>query len=276
MEFELVVFTKSWLLSHGDDHDKMSGIRKLINRSYDKPRYKFGIITTSRVKAPQTFLEDFGLLGSKYGFCLFVLLGPKDTFDKLNQQYGYFRNFGEAATPQTIFDNDIKSEYEDLFNFDALELKPKVILADSSTSVDDLFLSRVLGCVGFKTSQQETKDSIQLDLTAFTSFLRGSGPKLIDLVLLNVLEDPKNFSFLKDQGMIDEDIKKYNILADCITEHNLVDFYVKRCGFSLTGEEDLLIEVGTDGRLKNNPYEDGIMATKDFHISFLQKTHSRP
>ncbi|KAG7192473.1 uncharacterized protein KQ657_001874 [Scheffersomyces spartinae] len=253
----------------------MVGIQRLINRSYDKPRYKYGIITTSRIKSPQLFLKDFGLDGTDYGFCLFVLLGPKETFDKLQRDDGYFRDFETPATPGTIYDCDIKKEYEGLFQFDPLSLKPTVTVADNNTVLKGLLLSRVLGCVGFKSSGYEYHPNddacIRLDLTAFTSYLRGNGPRMIDLVLCNILQDHPSHPFLEQQGMVDQSTGKYIIMADCITEHNLIDYYVQKCGFSLTGEEDLLIQVGEDGRLRNNPYEDGIKATQNFHISFLKK-----
>lgn len=268
MSFKLLVLRNDWFFKPYYNLPDFENLTKLINKAYSKARYKFDIIRTQRVKDPTTLLEDFAIDNNKR-FCFFILLGPEDLFDKIRLEDNYDRDFN---TPNRNLEEsyacDIPEKYYNLFRFDNTselqieEVSPKYVL-------DDRTLKRVLGTAGLKScTKEEPKicETSKLALTCFTSFMRNTAPQILDAVIEKYLLEPR---YMPSHCLLSATTKKVILYADVIREHKLVEYYSSKCGFEFSSE--ILIEVDNEGRLKNNPFEDNILATKNFHVSFIHR-----
>lgn len=267
MSFELLVIRDSWFLNRSDKSD-FDALTKVINKAYSKARYKFDIIKTPRIKDPTTFVEDFAI-NDKNRFHLFVLLGPEEGFDQLHQKDSYERNFDiPNRNLNESYACDIPGEYHDLLEFNS-QSDLEINEIDHDFVLDDKILKRVLGTMGLKIhNSRDAKDvgTNELLLTCFTSFMRNTAPVLLDTVIYRYLLKEK---YMASHKLLKDPTKKVILHADVVKEHKLVEYYSAKCGFVFSRE--ILIEVNEEGHLKDNPFEDNILATKNFHISFIHK-----
>lgn len=268
MSFKLLVLRNDWFFKPYSEFPDFEKLTKLINKSYSKARYKFDIIRTQRIKDPNTFLEDFSIDNNKR-FCFFILLGPESLFDKIRLEDNYDRDFNiPNRNLEESYACDIPEKYYDLFRFDnTSELEIEEVGTDYV--LDDRTLKRVLGTAGLKSCNKEEPNACEtseLLLTCFTSFMRNTAPQILDAMINKYLLES---SYMSSHGLLNTTTKKVILYAEVIREHKLVEYYSSKCGFEFSSE--ILIEVDDKGRLKNNPFEDNILATKNFHVSFIHR-----
>ena len=252
---ELIILPRCWFFEGSPT--KFAPLQKLINKSYDKNRYKYDIIKSLRIKTPTSLLSDLCFTNDDE-ISIFMLLGPQDKFEKCSSSF--VRDFAESSNLQDSFNCDIPQHLLDEFDFDeSSELT--VSIANPEFQLDNKDLARILGTVGIRSyhSKEKTEPTIkELELTAFTSFMRNLGPKLLDLVVNKYLLDLYS---------------QYDTIllhADVIREHNLVEYYSQKCGFNQEDREDVLIK--SLGNFTGNEFlEKGIVSSKDFHIAFICK-----
>ncbi|KAK6198852.1 uncharacterized protein RJT21DRAFT_51655 [Scheffersomyces amazonensis] len=272
MTFELLILKKEWFYHHRDDQYRFEGIKKLVNKSYDKSRFKFGIIQTQRIKSSQTIPEDLALQDVD-DFNLFILLGSNEVFKKLSYEDGYIRDFSQDATNlEQSYDCDIPEKYYTLFDLSKID-DLKITIVDNDFNLDLNIISRSLGSAGFRTYKHTTlkDEDIELELTAFTSFMRKAGPKILNLVLDKCILNSKYFSLLFPTLPPLNHYKKLILHADVIKEHKLVEYYVSACSFVPSPKDDILLEIADDNMVMAGPLECGIYATQNFHISFIHR-----
>lgn len=268
MAFKLLVLKNDWFFKPNSEFPDFEKLTKLINKAYSKARYKFDIITTQRIKDPTTFLEDFSIDNNKR-FCFFILLGSESLFDKIRLEDNFERDFSiPNRNLEESYACDIPEKYYDLLGFDNTS-EIEIEEVDCNYVLDDTVLKRVLGTAGLKDCSKEegeVNDTSELALTCFTSFMRNTAPQILDTVIYKYLLEPR---YMTSHQLLNTATMKVMLHAEVIREHKLVEYYSSKCGFEFSSE--ILIEVDDNGKLKNNPFEDNILATGNFHVSFIHR-----
>ncbi|XBA47454.1 hypothetical protein SBP28_001925 [Candidozyma auris] len=220
MGYDLVILPKSWFFTKVYK-GKFDTLAEIVNTAYDRPKDKYGIIKTRRIKDAQNFPADLQFSDEKDVFMTLLLGNP---------------------VAETV----------------------KVTQADADFVIDKTIESRILATVGFKTYDRPVKSPsvVEYEMTAFTSFLRGIAPKLLDFVINMMFENPKTPLFDYTS------VSTVQLHASVIRDHDLVPYYSKYCGFERHAIPDLLIETNAS----NSPLEEGIVATRDFYLAFLRRT----
>ncbi|CAK7901277.1 sporulation protein Rmd6p [[Candida] anglica] len=264
MSYELIGLPRSWFL--GASPQNLEALSRIINKSYDKCRLRFGVILTPRIKDSAKFLENFQI-DDKKSFVMFLFLGPQSVFEDINLK---LRDFSSTDINES-FDMDIPKEFVEKFQYSDKDISVRIVGDDFV--IDEQVSNRVLATIGFKGyhSDGPVKESVrEIELTSFTSFLRGTGPKLFNIVIDKIMKN-------KSTG-VDEQLKldrnKHSeicIHSTVIREHDLVSYYINKCGFH-QGRDDIEIEIDEEGLLKGEELEDDTRASQDFHIAFLYRT----
>ncbi|KAI5969508.1 hypothetical protein CANMA_001576 [Candida margitis] len=263
MPLEIVFLPSPWFRARCS----FPNLAKLLNKGYDKPRLKYNIIQTPRIRNSESLLENLAVKpDDEIG--IFLLLGGEKEFAALKER-GFERDFNDDSV-ESALECDIPPEFSSYFDLDMLNTA-QVTIADTSYDFNEKKLNRVIASLGFrsyyKNSNQTTKPFI---LTAYTSFVKNAASKFLEFVLKELLVDPKYFNVLSHTG----DIAKYgrlSIHADCIVEHGLVGYYTKKCSFEATGEK-VLVQVGASigGDASSASYK-AIEASRDFHIAYIRR-----
>ncbi|EGW35037.1 uncharacterized protein SPAPADRAFT_132518 [Spathaspora passalidarum NRRL Y-27907] len=267
MVFEVLILPYSWIHSGGSA--KFEGLRNLINRSYDKPRFKYGIIKSSRIKKVDSILSDLSI-DLKDEICLYILLGSKQTFDQLKQDDGYIRDFShEATTFEDCFHCDIPERYYPLFNLDKLNSEVKVSVVSDDFELDNNVLSRVIASVGVRSFHGNSRPNAkEFELTCFTSYMRKAGQLFLEFVINHCLLNESRFQLLSRKGIL-SDFSCIVLHGEVIQEHDLVRYYVNNCSFTESDKQPVLIKVGRDMQTENSILEKDILASRSFHIAFI-------
>ncbi|KAK6463252.1 hypothetical protein DFJ63DRAFT_111424 [Scheffersomyces coipomensis] len=273
MTFELLALRKDWFYHHEEQELRFAGLMKIINKAYDKARFKYGIIETTRIKYPNAIPADLQL-STVDGFALFILLGPEKAFQELKEKHNYTRDFSTVSSNlEQSFNCDIPEQY--LSSFDLNNLNDvKITIVDNDFELDDKTTNRVLGSAGFRIYAHGNKDDsiLDLELTAFTSYMRKLGPKILNLIIDKCLLNEKLLSKLYPTLGPLEQYNKIIIHADVIKEHGLVQYYVNNCTFQQADKKDIFYEVSEDKKVKSEgTLEEGILATRSFTISFIYR-----
>ncbi|KAG8204478.1 Biofilm-induced protein [Candida albicans P76067] len=268
MSFEVLALPYSWV--HKDSvSSRFENLKHLINASYNKPRYRFGIIQSPRIKNNDTVLSDLAI-DANDEICIYLLLGKKEKFDDLANE-GYKRDLTKVATTfNQVFANDIPERYYSIFNLEDINTA-KITFADSDFEFSDEILNRCIASVGLRSFHGKAKPATKdFELTAFTSFMRNTAPVFLDFIINQCLLDSERFEKISFQGSLN-DFQTIIIHADVIKEHGLVEYYTKKCSFTKSSQEDILIKVDNGQKVDNGVLEKGILASKNFHLSFLER-----
>ncbi|GEQ71450.1 hypothetical protein JCM33374_g5134 [Metschnikowia sp. JCM 33374] len=275
MPYQLLILPKSWFVS--DVHpDKFRVLSHIVNKGYSKPMAQYGIITSPRIKDPAHFLESLSLgpetseEGAKEkDYSIMLLLGSKADYNHLEATSGYRRIFNKEVWPLSgCRDSDIPSELSGEFGSLCEKTVEHVVLGPTDP-VDSDIADRVLATIGFKSygddgtfqDKDVSPTTCHYEITAFTSFRRGIGTRLIEYCVDEFFRSP-HATLLKPQH-----VETAVLHAIVITQHDLVPFYQNKCGFAPSTHPDVWINVrGTD-----SPLEDGITATRDFSVSFMRR-----
>lgn len=254
--YELVVIPKAWY--HNADDQSKKNFTNLMNVAYSKAKYKYQVIETTRVKNYTTLASDFGI-DNCLKIYTFLLLAPEAAVSGITRDFD-----APVKSLEDSFSCDIPDEYLPRFSFDAAT-EVKVTMVDDKYQFGKSELNRSLGTMALKTETDHpiTKGTVDFWFTGFVSYLRGLGPKLLELVTSRVLLNPKYFHLLFD---IDLDVVgKILLSADCVKEHNLENYYLNKCGFRKQDKPDLFVKLG------DLPWEEGLKAYRDFHICYIEK-----
>lgn len=270
MSFELLVLPAVWFLDETRNEEEQFGsLTKLINKSYSKPALKYNIIQTTRVKSPKSFLEDFSIRKQNGNFTLFLLLAPEKSISKIRHKYQFYRDFEKpTSTEKEAFSCDIPEEYLEELNFTRdsnLEIK----VAKKGDVINDDILQRTIGTVGLRNEKKKVTKSLDLELTCVTSFMRYAASTMLSKIEDILLDEPILLMMVKEGS---GPIQAIILHAEVIVEHKLVDYYILRCGFEKSLRNDVLVKVMGTGSLQACPLEEGIRATRDFHLAYLRKT----
>ncbi|KAK6456196.1 uncharacterized protein RJT20DRAFT_128021 [Scheffersomyces xylosifermentans] len=275
MSYELIILPKEWFFSKENVAERFEGLTNLINKSYDKSRFKFGIIESRRIRAPTALLDDL-LLTDAHDINFYILLGPKSTFDILKKKGESIRDFSSEPTNLSeCYDCDIPDSQVPLFPLENISDNVTVSIASKDFVLETHFLDRVLATIGIRSYHHFTEKNPEkaevkdLELTAFTSYMRKTGPKFLDLVIKRCLLEEKYFSLFSDRPL--SHYSSIILHADCIKEHRLVEYYTKNCSFEPEDQEDIRIKVGQGGSGSLGTFDLGISATRDFHVSFIKR-----
>ncbi|RCK55678.1 Sporulation protein RMD6 [Candida viswanathii] len=267
--FEVIALPYSWIHAHGPS-SRFENLLNLINTSYNKPRYKFGIIKTPRIKNNESILLDLAI-GVSDEICIYLLLGEPEIFDELFDVDGYRRDLTtESTTVHQAFANDIPEKYYPVFDLDKIDTTSVKFASDDFEFTDDV-LNRCVASVGLRSFHGPNKPRVkEFELTAFTSFMRNTAPVFLDFVIAQCLLDPARFVRLSQMGEL-QDYDKITIHADVIKEHGLVEYYVKKCAFVQADRPDVHVTVAEDMKAAEGIFEKGVLAARDFRISFLER-----
>lgn len=257
-KFEVLFLTRDWFLNSCNQESR-ENITKVINKAYSQVHFKYNYILSPRIKNADFLINDLEIESAKE-FILYVLLGPSDVFTKWKSN-GFERHFNKTLKLLDIYDSNIPNSYREILTIDEDDLKYS--FADEKFQFGPQTLNRVISTCGFKSSKY-IEDNKELILTAFTSFMRGSASKFLEIVINKCLFDYKKFSYFSDDDL--SKINKFIIQADVVKEHQLVDYYVKKCGFKKSSKQDIYVSNSDD-----SPFHDEIHTVKPFHISFLYR-----
>lgn len=257
-KFEVLTLTKEWLINVANAQSR-ENITKLINKAYSQVHFKFEYISSPRIKNGDLLINDLEIESSKE-FILYVLLGPEDLFTKWKLS-GFERDFAKTTKLDEIYACNIPEKYLEYLKIDQDDLNYTV--AGQHFQFDQEILNRVITTCGFKSSKYIGNDK-ELTLTAFTSFMRGSASTFLDIVIKQCLFDYKKFKYFSPDDL--SKINKLIIQADVIKEHQLVDYYVNKCGFKKSPKKDIYV-----GSPEDCPFQDEVETMKPFHISFIYR-----
>lgn len=262
MEYELLVLTRNWFLNSANKESR-GYITKLINKAFSLVHYKYEYISSSRVTNADTLIYDLEIEKSDE-FCYYVLLGPSEKFDTWKND-GFYRQFSSTTSLENAYDCNIPQKYIDELQFNT-NSNISIIVPPSDFQFDSHMLNRVISTCGFK-GYNGTKKGTRvklLTLAAVTSFMRQSAAPTLEIVISKCLLDPKLLGCLTHDRL--ETIDKFRIQADIIKEHQLIDFYTKKCHFKQDDKDDIYVS-----SVEDCPFEDLLTINKPFTISFLYR-----
>lgn len=261
-QFELLVFSRSYFVDLPPEG--LAPFVKFINKAYNKPRYKFEYVTTSRVGSYETFFKDFHITEDG-GFVLMVMLGPKDSLKTLERDFD-----SQSTNVEEAFNCDIPQELcddEDL-RFDA---KQVVVTAVDKEYRLDKDLYRVLGSSGFVAVNEgidNANNELVLELTCVSSFMKQFAPKQLEYCVENFLKTLKILEFFKDDEIPSKKFRKVVLEASVIRQHKLLDYYTKHCGFVHSGKPDFLVDFSSKD---SGPFTNQIEISRPFNIEFIHR-----
>ncbi|CDK24435.1 unnamed protein product [Kuraishia capsulata CBS 1993] len=233
MDIAFTVFKVSELTESDDSQKLEEGLIRVINRGYDKPRFKYNLIKTPRIKVG--LVRDLKLTDTRESYLGVVYVKTHEGVEN-----------GHDASSLT-------SQFMALGQFDLAHIKPTGTFFElSETLLKEYETGKtcILGTIGIKPYKSVASS---YELTAFTSFY----PRLGE-VLINQIE-----SLAKKLGA-------KNIFASVITDHFLVDYYAKH---DYIVETRVLCKVDPQtGFVISDDLEDSIEASKDFELALLRKT----
>jgi len=218
---------------------KWMGIEKLltrvINRGYDKPRYKYNIILTPRIQ--DGLIQDFVIDDNDNAIFALCVIPASSRNIQVEE-----KDDKNAVTKKLIRNYPIGN-----LNLEGLQVETNVtqLLTDSSLKTLE---GRILGTVCLKNY---SSDKHGLEITGFTSFYPKLSPQLLKFV--------KIYSY--------EQLKAQKLWVEVIQEHDLVPYYEKQ-GFTLLDTILCVVDTKTQ-QSSDQPLEDGIKASRDFHVALM-------
>lgn len=205
---------------------------EIINRGYDKPRFKYNVIKTPRVK--YSLIDDFGV---KDPTDIYLMICVAPTTGRLVK-----------VDPE----DNAKMVTEKLQrSYPTVDLTNMTQSTDLSQILDPELSSRVLGTIACRIYDE--KHGKDREITAFTSFYRGVGSQLMSHMV----------EFCKEKLDCDR------LWIDVISEHELREYY-ERQGFVLQSVEYCPIDPET-GLMAGMTLEDGLRAAQDFHVDVMSR-----
>lgn len=256
MSFEIIIFPRSYFL---DQSTNKSPLYHLINKAYDKPRYRFGIIQSSRIKDVTSFNDDFHITNDS-GFVLFIVLGPTDVFKRLNIERDFKVPTHDQESSLTC---DIPDEFVDQFHF--IQNGVTVKVADANYDLED-DLYKVLGSAAFNVNPSLSSGDLSLELTAFTSYMKRFGPMFLNYLIEKFIKPLDIIPISQETRISKSQVKSLTLTAHVIRQHGLLEYYVNHCDFASSGEE-ILAQANKSEHL----LEGGIKALRDFSIASIYR-----
>jgi hypothetical protein len=264
MSFELIGIPVTWFKS--DNRESVAKLTRVINKSYDKVRFKYGRVGSQRIRSHVTFLADLGI-DSTRPFVIFLFLGPADVFE-LARTEGFKRDFSESFSVEDAFDCDVVDSYATQLNDRESTIDTKFVRDDFAITAD--ITNRILGTIGFK-KYGISSDSQDFELTTFTSFLRSSGPKIFHYIAGTFFAAGGNPKFDELLQIHRSSRAEVRLHATIIKDHNLIPFYTNKCGFLPSSKPDVLIKADEDSSPDEIKARGGLLVAKSFHFAFLYK-----
>lgn len=257
---EFVVLSKRWL--SGISSKRHAGFVSIINKAYAKPKIKYGIIKTDRIKADMSILDNFRI-NNDDDFCVLLLLGPQSVFEDISSEDGYLRSFESDNTTLEEANNcNIPDAYAERIGLTTLS-NVSFTFYNYDEELTAKQMNRIIGSIGFKSYHGNFKNDPfiqEYEITCFTSFMKWAGPTMLELAITQ---------YLKKQKDVADKTSKIILHADCIREHNLVHYYVSQCKFVSADKPDTYVDVHSASA--SGVFEDNLEANRDFHISYLYR-----
>ncbi|GMF64234.1 unnamed protein product [[Candida] boidinii] len=236
---------------------------KLLNIGYNKPRFRYGVIETPRIK--KGIINDLQIdsknLDKNYAFITYLPYKLNDTTETIIETEEELNDFCSESkdckkyTERLIDNQPVGSlDYSD-FETDYI-IGNEAIIELENLIIKDLkkFEENFLGTVSIKNINTEN-EPLKYEVTAFVSFYPKLGGKLMSLMEIftsNVLN-----------------IKKMHL--DVILEHDLQDYY-ESLGYKLVDTIILKVDPVSHKLIADDaPLEGGIMASQDFSIGIMIK-----
>lgn len=192
-------------------------LTKILNDGFAQA-HRHNLLTGDRVSDPKYFVRDFGFAKESEKCVLYLYVAAEALDDPQLSKY-----FKKLEVP------DVDTKY---------------YLVDSTQQLDCIFpQDLVKSTIGYKPFEG---DDIY-EMTAYTSFAKGAGPKIFNLTVPRVKQV----------------LACRQVIAQCFVPHNLVGYYEKKLGFT----ELYRIKYKKD----DTPFPDTLKFTKDFEYSSLGK-----
>lgn len=269
MSYEVLVLKEEWFFElQGPDHFKV--LTEIINKGYSKARDRYKIVASPRICSPEHFLTDLHLKKG-HNVTAAILLGSEDAWKSIEQKLGFSRTFNADITSDTCsYDSDVPPPI--LQELGSLTLdNVKFIEIKKGQVIDALIKERVLATTvvqvldAYKIGFSEKELQIpQFELTGYSAFGRQVGATFLDFTVEIFLAN-RSSPYIIDHDLVMLD--RVFLCCNVIKEHNLVEYYTKKCNFKQTQRPDLLISL-LDSSVR---LEDSMKFNKDFHVSFLHR-----
>ncbi|GMG18943.1 unnamed protein product [Ambrosiozyma monospora] len=250
-------------ISHFLKFDLEPQLISIINRGYNKPRFKYGVIDTPRVKKSlmDDFQIDLEMMDDVWVSLVFVLGKPgketgtgkvevkfdsKDSGSELTRKLIQKYPIGSLNFDNSSFSRETTETIDSIITKSTQKLH-QILSSTTTTQIE----FQILGTIAIKP--YSTTIPQNYTITAYTSFY----PR-ISILLFNHIT-----KFAKHQ------LGAKKIWIDVIEEHDLVEFYDK-LGFVFVERVTCKVDpvskalVGEDGGL-----EGGIRANSDFHLVLM-------
>ncbi|KAF6012406.1 hypothetical protein HII13_001661 [Brettanomyces bruxellensis] len=210
-------------------------LTRVINRAYDKPRYKYNIILTPRIKyglAQDFVIEDI----NKAILAIWVV---PSTGKNIKVEQGDDK---DTVTRKLIENYPIGTL--DLDNT-LIETEITPLLTKESLKTLE---GRILATVCLKSY---ANDKNGMEITGFTSFY----PNLSSQLML----------FARNYSLEHHNVQK--LWVEVVQEHDLVPYYEKQ-GFTLLDSKLCVVNTKTH-KSADQPLENGIEASQNFHVALM-------
>lgn len=213
----------------------------IINKGYNIPRYQFNVITTSRVKG--SIQESFAIKDLNDAY-MCVLLAPPN-MARVAAEVHVATNDDGHVTRQKL----VRKYAHSALDMTAWDLQPDVSVGGATTlalpigqDLDDRFLG--MACLKPHEGSYE--------ITGFFSFYPRAGSLLLRFC---------------DYWVFDH-LQASQIWITAIHEHMLREMYEK---FGYSFLHKVLVPIKKGGAGKSELLEDGIGASRDFHLDVMVK-----
>ncbi|OUM51630.1 hypothetical protein BVG19_g741 [[Candida] boidinii] len=238
-------------------------LAKLLNIGYNKPRFRYGVIETPRIK--KGIISDLQIdsenLDKNYAFITYLPYTLNNDDSTIIETEEQINDFCSESKDCKRFTNNL-IDIQPVGSLELSEFETDYITGDEAIHevenliVRDLkkFEENFLGTVSIKNINT-ADEPLKYEVTAFVSFYPKIGGKLMSL-MEKFTSDVLN-------------IRKMHL--DVILEHDLQDYY-ESLGYKLVETVILKVDPVSHQLISDDtPLEGGVMASQDFSIGIMIK-----
>ena len=222
-------------------------VRDIINQGYNKPRFQYKVMLTSRIKSSGLVLSDLGF--EKPGCYLYLLIGTREWF------------LEHPETPGKWWDQLM------INSIPAVE-------CDETFQYTDVMTTMTLATIGMKPVKKIVTDEAgeyingsTVEVTAFTSHFSNSGGLIMELLKRDLCMMAEHIRQGGESPLGEQEVyeRVERLSAEVFQEHNLVEYYVEKLGFTPVPDGVLTVRKEDVEKV----LEKGVVSATDIHIVSL-------
>lgn len=266
MSYEILILDEDWFYTEqGPDHFRV--LTEIINKGFSKVRDRYKVVSSPRIHSHEYLLSELHLQ-KNHNVTAAILLGTEEAWESVEHKTGFRRTFNsDISTDNGSYDSDVPPHILEEFGQLSMD-NAKFTKFQKGQFLEDLVKNRVLGTAVIQSLDEykiafsgEEQGVPQYELAGFTAFSRLLGAKFLDFAIELVLGDRSSPYVITREP-------KVFLCCTVIKEHNLVEYYTKKCQFEQSNRSDFLITLADSSTCLG----DHIRLNKELHVSFLHRT----